>query len=98
MKKAIASGLSSVASPQSTLFPHSDQSHDIHLMNLFIAMNNCHLSFDEGQPVTDLLEIQTQKLKATGLKLSVGMSQEFDSVANWQDQTKFGHQVLGRWL
>jgi hypothetical protein len=32
--------------------------------------------------LTDLLEVQSQKLKATGLKLSVGMSQALNSVAN----------------
>jgi hypothetical protein len=34
--------------------------------------------------VTDLLEIQSQKLKGTGLRLSVGMSQALNSVANSQ--------------
>jgi hypothetical protein len=32
--------------------------------------------------VTDLLEIQSQKLKGTGLRLSVRMSQALNSVAN----------------
>jgi hypothetical protein len=32
--------------------------------------------------VTDLLEIQRQKLKAAGLRLSVGMSQVLNSVVN----------------
>jgi hypothetical protein len=84
IKVRIISGLSLAAGPHCTPFSHSDHSHNTHSIHLFMVMNNCHLSLAEGelyrgnQPAWNT----GQRLKGPGLRLSVGMSQALNSVAN----------------
>ena len=83
-KEPKSSGPSLAASPHCTPFSHSDHSHNTHSIHLFMVMNNCHLSLAEGelyrgnQPAWNT----GQRLKGPGLRLSVGMSQALNSVAN----------------